>query len=140
MACEVRDAHADIAALGARVYGVSTQDTAYQREFIRRFHLPFPLLSHAKLELARALGLPSVAFGGETLLRRLTLIADPQGVVRKVLDAIADPGSHAQEVLAFLKGGGVGRLRCRGPSRRRSARCCRASTARSCPTSRTWAA
>jgi peroxiredoxin len=89
--------------LGARILGVSVQETAYQREFVRRFHLPFPLLSDAKLELTHALGLPVVEFGGEKLLRRLTLVADPQGVVRKVFDAIADPGAHALEVLGYLQ-------------------------------------
>ena len=103
-ACGFRDAYAVLMGRTTKVYGISTQSTVYQQEFVRRFHLPFPLLGDAKLELARPLGLPSVAFGGETLLRRLTLIADPQGVVRKVFDAIADPGAHALEVLAYVKG------------------------------------
>ncbi len=107
-ACGFRDVHSEMRDQGAVVYGPSVQDTAYQREFIRRFHLPFPLLSDADLKLARALGLPTVEFGGETLLRRLTLIADPQGVVRTVFDKIPDPGGHAAEVsrgLADLRGG-----------------------------------
>jgi peroxiredoxin len=102
-ACGFRDVHAEMAALGARVFGVSVQDTSYQQEFIRRFHLPFPLLSDAELRLARGVGLPTVAFGGETLLRRVTMIADLQGVVRKVFDTISDPAAHALEVLAYLK-------------------------------------
>jgi len=102
-ACGFRDVHSEMREQGAVVYGVSVQHTEYQREFIRRFHLPFPLLSDAHLELARALALPTVEFGGEMLLRRLTLITDLQGVVRKVFEAIADPATHALEVLAYLK-------------------------------------
>ena len=37
-ACSFRDHHADIRALGAEVLGVSTQDTAYQREAVERLH------------------------------------------------------------------------------------------------------
>ena len=70
----------------------------------RRFHLPFPLLSDADLRLARALDLPTVVVAGETLLRGRTLIADPQGVTRKVYDEIPDPGGHALEVARCLKG------------------------------------
>lgn len=103
-ACGFRDAHHEVEALGTTVYGVSTQDTAYQRDFVRRFHLPFPLLSDADLKLARALDLPTVDFGGETLLRRLTVLADPHGIIRKVFDEIPDPGRHPLEVLAYLQG------------------------------------
>ena len=39
------------AALGARIFGLSTQDTAYQQEAVERLHLPFPLLSDERLEL-----------------------------------------------------------------------------------------
>jgi peroxiredoxin len=103
-ACGFRDAHADLMVRSAKVYGVSTQNTAYQQEFVRRSHLPFPLLSDADLRLACALDLPTVAMAGEALLRRLTLIADPQGVIRKAYDVIPDPGRHALEVACYLEG------------------------------------
>ena len=103
-ACGFREAHGEMADLGARIVSVSVQDTAYQREFVRRFHPPFAPLSDAALRLARALELPTVTFGGETLLRRPTLIADPRGVARKVDDVIPNPGRHALEVARCLEG------------------------------------
>src|ERR671914_2532798 len=57
--CAFRDHHAELRALGARVFGLSTQGTAYQREAAGRLHLPFPLLSDADLRLIRALNLPT---------------------------------------------------------------------------------
>jgi peroxiredoxin len=39
--CGFRDHHADLAAVGARVLGLSTQDTAYQQELVTRLRLPF---------------------------------------------------------------------------------------------------
>jgi peroxiredoxin len=41
------------------VFGLSTQDTAYQREAVARLHLPFPLLSDAAFQLTSALNLPT---------------------------------------------------------------------------------
>ena len=59
-ACAYRDHHAELVAAGARVFGLSTQDTAYQREMAERLHLPFPVLSDEGLALTRALDLPDV--------------------------------------------------------------------------------
>lgn len=58
--CAFRDHFAELTALGVtHLYGLSTQDTAYQREAVERLHLPFPLLSDAELKFARALDLPT---------------------------------------------------------------------------------
>ena len=40
-ACAFRDHAADLARLGARVFGLSTQNTAYQHKMAERLHLPF---------------------------------------------------------------------------------------------------
>jgi len=48
--CGFRDHYAELKAQGvARVFGLSTQDTDYQREAVERLHLPFPLLSDVAL-------------------------------------------------------------------------------------------
>lgn len=65
---ELRDAGADA------VYGVSTQETEYQREAVERLHLPFPLLSDAAHDLIGSLGLPTMTVEGSLLIRRLTII------------------------------------------------------------------
>ena len=47
--CSFRDHFAELKRLGvAQLYGLSTQDTAYQREAVERLHLPFPILSDAE--------------------------------------------------------------------------------------------
>ena len=54
--CAFRDLHKVLIEAGAaRVFGLSTQDPAYQLEAAKRLHLPFPLLSDEKLALTRAL-------------------------------------------------------------------------------------
>ncbi len=101
--CAFRDHFAELTALGVtHLYGLSTQDTAYQREAAGRLHLPFPLLSDAKLELARAMRLPTFEIGGMTLLRRLTLIVD-DGTIAKVFYPVFPPDRNAEEVVAWLR-------------------------------------
>src|SRR5258708_14683434 len=60
--CGFRDHFAETSALGAGVYGVSTQDTDYQREATERLRLPFELLSDSEVALTDALRLPTCDF------------------------------------------------------------------------------
>jgi peroxiredoxin len=101
--CGFRDHFAELKALRvAHLFGLSTQDTDYQREAVTRLHLPFPLLSDAKLAFTRALRLPTFAVDGMTLLRRLALVAD-DGVIAKVFYPVFPPDASAAEVLAWLR-------------------------------------
>lgn len=101
-ACAYRDLHAELRALGCRVYGVSTQDTEYQREAAGRLHLPFPLLSDARLDLARALRLPTFEVEGLTLIRRLTLIGQ-RARIERCLYPVFPPDADAANVLRYLR-------------------------------------
>jgi len=75
--CAFRDHFAELKALGvAHLFGLSTQDTDYQREAVERLHLPFAILSDAGLELTRALALPTFVLAGMTLLKRMVLVID----------------------------------------------------------------
>ena len=99
--CAFRDQHAELKDLGVRVFGLSTQDTAYQREASARLHLPFPLLSDENLDLARALELPTFEAEGMTLIKRLTMIVE-DGQIRKVFYPVFPPGRNAEEVVGWL--------------------------------------
>ena len=100
--CSFRDHHAELAQLGARVFGLSTQSTDYQREAAARLHLPFELLSDEDLAFAGALSLPTLEADGMILLKRLTLIIE-DGRIEKVFYPVFPPGQNAQEVLAWLR-------------------------------------
>ena len=105
--CAFRDHYSDLQAAGAStVYGLSTQDSGYQREAAERLHLPFALLSDADLELTKALRLPTFEAAGETLLKRFTLVVSG-GRIEHVFYPVFPPDRHAQEVLAWLGGGNV---------------------------------
>ena len=99
--CGFRDHHSELAALGAGVFGLSTQTTAYQREAAERLRLPFELLSDEKLEFAEALGLPTFEAEGTTLVKRLTMIVE-DGEIRRVFYPVFPPGENAEDVIAWL--------------------------------------
>jgi peroxiredoxin len=100
--CAFRDHHAELQALGARVFGLSTQDTDYQREAAGRLHLPFDLLSDADLAFARALSLPTFEVEGMTLIKRVTLILS-DGMIEHVFYPVFPPDQNASDVIAWLQ-------------------------------------
>lgn len=100
--CAYRDLAAELAALRARVFGLSTQDTAYQQEAAARLHLPFPLLSDERLELATALALPTFAVDSMILIRRLTLIIN-DGAIETVFYPVFPPDADAANIAAWLR-------------------------------------
>ncbi len=101
--CAFRDLHADLRAAGAaRVFGLSTQDTAYQQEAATRMHLPFPLLSDSPLALTNALRLPTMQVAGLTLLQRMAWVLDG-GRITHVFYPVFPPDRNAADVLEWLR-------------------------------------
>jgi peroxiredoxin len=101
--CAFRDHFAELKALDvARLYGLSTQDTGYQREAVERLHLPFAILSDAGLMLTRELNLPTFQVSGMTLLKRMAWVVD-DGTITKVFYPVFPPDKNAEEVIAYLR-------------------------------------
>jgi peroxiredoxin len=100
--CGFRDHFAEITGLGvAALFGLSTQDTAYQREAAERLHLPFPILSDAGFELTRALKLPTFSVDGMMLIKRMAWVID-DGVIAHVFYPVFPPDKSAETVIAWL--------------------------------------
>ena len=103
-ACAFRDTYCDLRTAGiTSVYGLSTQDTDYQREAAGRLHLPFPLLSDCDLMLTQALKLPTMEVQSMILLRRLTMVVS-DGVIEKTFYPVFPPDQSAEMVLNWLNG------------------------------------
>src|SRR5665647_1495913 len=101
--CSFRDHFGELTRLGvARLYGLSTQDTAYQQEAATRLHLPFAILSDEKLALTKALKLPTFTAAGMTLLKRMALVID-DGTISKAFYQVFPPDKNAKEVIAWLQ-------------------------------------
>jgi peroxiredoxin len=101
--CGFRDHFADLKRLGVNaLFGLSTQDRAYQREAVERLHLPFAILSDAELKLTRALKLPTFSVDGMTLLKRMAWVID-DGAIAHVFYPVFPPDKSAETVLAWLE-------------------------------------
>ena len=105
-ACSLRDVNRDIAAKGAAILGVSSQDEASHKKFTAKYKLNFPLLADTDRTMAKAYGVAgSGLFGVARALtgmnERVTFIIDEKGKVAHVLD---DPNcpNHGEEVLKLL--------------------------------------
>lgn len=100
--CAYRDLAADFDRLGVRIYGVSSQDTAYQQELVRRTKLPYEILSDREFKLINALRLPTFEFEGVRLVKRLTLVVKASRI-EKVFYPVFPPDRNAETVLAWLR-------------------------------------
>ncbi len=98
--CAFRDAHAEFAAAGAEVLGISVDGTESHEAFSAKHGLPYRILSDEKKE---ALAL----YGIKTMLgfmpERVTFVIGKDGVIRHVYNALLRGTKHAEEALAALK-------------------------------------
>lgn len=103
-ACAFRDHYQELIEAGAAaVYGLSSQDSAYQAELVERLRLPFAMLSDPDFALGDALRLPTFsAPGHDRLYSRLTLIIR-DGVIEHAFYPIFPPDEHAEQVLTWLR-------------------------------------
>lgn len=97
-----RDLHAHFQAIGATIFGISLQETSFQREFAERLKLPFALLSDASGVLQRALNLPTFETGDVTYLKRLTLLVR-DGVLVSAFYPVVEPADHARDMLKAVR-------------------------------------
>jgi peroxiredoxin len=101
--CSFRDHAGELKQLGVtHLFGLSTQDTAYQQEAATRLHLPFPILSDEHLALTNALKLPTFTAAGMTLLKRMAWVID-DGVITHVFYPVFPPDRSAADVVAWIK-------------------------------------
>ncbi len=99
-ACAFRDSYADLRALGAEVWGVSSDAAASHQRFAAKHQLPFPLLIDRGNALRKAFGVPSVL---GLLPGRVTYVIDGDGVIRHVFNNLLDGPAHRREAIAALR-------------------------------------
>ena len=105
--CGFRDRHREFLDQGVVVFGISTQDTEYQRAFVERNHVPFELLSDGDLALTRALRLPTFEYpvergGPRTLIKRMAWYVD-RGRIERIWYPVFPPDRNAETVLGWLR-------------------------------------
>ncbi len=99
-ACNLRDHHADFLKQGYRVYGVSPDSIRKHQNFIKKYNLPYSLISDPDLELINKFGVwgPKKLFGREYdgVLRTTFILRD--GIIKNVIDEVKAK-SHAGQIL-----------------------------------------
>ncbi len=85
-ACSFRDQYEDFKDLGAEVIGISSDSIASHEKFIKKYKLPFILLSDSDKKIRNLFGVKANLFG--LLPGRVTYVADKNGIVQLVFDSM----------------------------------------------------
>jgi peroxiredoxin Q/BCP len=99
-ACTFRDQYQDFKDLGGEVIGISSDSVQSHQKFIKRYKLPFILLSDFDKKIRNAFGVPNDLFG--LLPGRATYVADKKGIIQLVFDSTSAK-IHIQKALQILK-------------------------------------
>lgn len=104
-ACGFRDNLPRFTKTGARVFGISKDDQASHDKFIRKYELPFTLISDEDGKICDAFGtwVEKNMYGRKYMgIERATFLIDARGVIRQVWRNVKVPG-HVEEVLNSIK-------------------------------------
>jgi peroxiredoxin len=104
-ACSFRDALSMLRSKGvSQIYGLSTQDTAYQQEAKERLHLSYDLLSDENFEFVKGVKMPTFTWEGGELVKR-SVLAIEGGKFVKVWYPVFPPDISARLVDEWLDAG-----------------------------------
>ena len=105
-ACAFRDVFSEISKTGAVLIGVSKDSQKSHQNFIKKYELPFLLLSDPQLQAIKDYDVWQMKklYGKESMgVVRTTYIIGEDGKIEKVYEK-AKPDINAAEVLSYLKG------------------------------------
>lgn len=94
---DFRDDYERFKKAGAEVLGVSVDDVASHKSFVKKHNLPFPLLSDVGGVVARQYGVM-----GWIMAKRVTFVINKQGKIVKTYPDV-DVQNHSKEILKQLQ-------------------------------------
>lgn len=100
-ACSFRDDLHQLENLGAKVIGISVDDTDSHAKFAKKYHLPFPLLADKDGKVADSYG-ALTNLGVIKIAKRYTFLIGPDGKIAKVYQSV-DTSRHSQQIIDDLK-------------------------------------
>jgi peroxiredoxin Q/BCP len=103
--CDFRDVESQILRAGGAIVGVSLDGKESHQKFIKKFGLPFPLLSDEDAAISKAYGVykEKNMYGKKYWgIERSTFVIDPAGKLKAIFRKVKVDG-HADEVLKALK-------------------------------------
>jgi peroxiredoxin Q/BCP len=106
-ACSLRDGYTDLKNAGYEVIGVSVDDEASHRKFIKNHNLPFTLIADTEKTLVEAFGVwaEKKMYGRSYMgTLRTTFIIDEEGVVERIITPKeVSTKEHAFQLLQLTK-------------------------------------
>lgn len=100
-ACNLRDNYEALLAQNIAILGISYDDPQSHQKFIKKYNLPFPLLSDTTKKVAEMYGAKSGLFG-RLVANRITYLIDQDGKILHVFDDV-DTKNHTRQILDALK-------------------------------------
>jgi peroxiredoxin Q/BCP len=99
-ACTFRDQYQDFKELGAEVIGISSDSDQSHGRFVKKYNLPFLLLSDPDKKIRKMFGVPNDFLG--LIPGRATYVVDKNGIIQFVFDSTSAK-NHIKKALDFLK-------------------------------------
>ncbi len=100
-ACNLRDNYATLKKKGYAIVGVSADEEKKHLKFIKKYGLPFPLLSDVDMKVINAFDVwGTKQFMGKIYdgINRTTFVIDEKGKIEKVITKV-DSAAHAEQIL-----------------------------------------
>jgi peroxiredoxin Q/BCP len=100
-ACNLRDNYKKLLKKGLQVLGVSVDPIKAHQKFIKKYDLPFPLISDEDKKIVTKYGLwGEKKFMGRTYMgtSRMTFLIDENGVISHIIEK-PDTKNHTEEIL-----------------------------------------
>ncbi|OGW87151.1 MAG: hypothetical protein A3C35_03080 [Omnitrophica bacterium RIFCSPHIGHO2_02_FULL_46_11] len=104
-ACDFRDLRKKFQTSSTEIYGVSFDSLGSHQKFIKKYKLPFPLLSDENKAVAKSYGVyKQKSFMGRSYMgiERTTFVIGPDQKIKKIFPKVKVEG-HVEEVLAASK-------------------------------------
>jgi peroxiredoxin Q/BCP len=99
--CGFRDAHAELMAAGAQVFGISSDPIESHRQFVEKFQLPYPLLADVGGQVRHLFGVPRSLLGFAD--GRVTYVTDAAGIVVRRYVGMFQATRHVEEALEAVR-------------------------------------
>jgi thioredoxin-dependent peroxiredoxin len=101
-ACNLRDNYDSLLAKGFKIIGVSADNAASHQKFIRKYHLPFPLIPDIDKKILNDYGVwGKKKFMGKEYngINRMTFIISEDGIILKIFDKVQTK-DHSDQIQA----------------------------------------
>jgi len=100
--CSYRDNYLNLEEAGIKVFGISSQPLADQKEAKQRLNLPFELLNDSEFALTKKMRLPTFKYEESTYIKRITIVTK-NGMIKKVFYPVFPPNENVIEVIRWLE-------------------------------------